>query len=287
MTTSLSMHSLHRDPSRPLRPASFLLAFLLLLLAISSPARAQRAALPVDEAVVLNTFAHDPEAFTQGLLFREGMLYESTGLNGRSSLRRVRLQDGQVLKKTDIAKEHFGEGLAAWKDELFMLTWTSQKVLVFDAHSLALKREHKLAGEGWGLTQDGRQLILSDGSATLRMLDPQTLRELRRIEVRALGRPVDQLNELEWVEGEIYANIWQSDIIARIDPASGQVRGWIDLRSLRGLLPAQSRFAGRTPGPEEAPEVLNGIAYDPVGKRLFVTGKLWPALFEIRLKRRG
>lgn len=268
-------------------PALRVLLLLVLLLLLCGPARAQRAALPVDEAVVLNTFAHDPEAFTQGLLFRDGMLYESTGLNGRSSLRRVRLQDGQVLKKTDIAKEHFGEGLAAWKDELFMLTWTSQKVLVFDAHSLALKREHKLAGEGWGLTQDGRQLILSDGSATLRMLDPLTLRELRRIEVRALGRPVEQLNELEWVDGEIYANIWQSDIIARIDPASGQVRGWIDLRKLRGLLPAQSRFAGRNPGPEEAPEVLNGIAYDPVGKRLFVTGKLWPALFEIRLKRRG
>ncbi|MCV2420813.1 glutaminyl-peptide cyclotransferase [Paucibacter sp. DJ2R-2] len=250
-------------------------------------ARAQRVALPVDEPEIVNRHPHDPTAFTQGLLFRDGQLFESTGLNGRSSIRRVRLEDGQVQQKRDIAQEHFAEGLTAWKDELYLLTWTTHKVFVFDLKTFEPKREYKLPGEGWGLTHDGQQLYLSDGSAELRVLDPKTFRELRRISVRALGQPVDQLNELEWVDGEIYANIWQADIIARIDPASGQVRGWIDLRSLRSQLPAPAQFGPRKPRPEEAPEVLNGIAWDATGKRLFVTGKLWPTLFEIRLKRRG
>jgi glutaminyl-peptide cyclotransferase len=263
-----------------------LLAAALALGSWSPAARAQRVALPVDEPEVVKRYPHDPTAFTQGLLFRDGQLFESTGLNGRSSIRRVRLDDGQVLQKRDIAQEHFAEGLTAWKNELYLLTWTTHKVFVFDLKSFEPKREYKLPGEGWGLTHDEQHLYLSDGSAELRVLDPKTLRELRRIPVRALGQPVDQLNELEWVDGEIYANIWQADIIARIDPASGQVRGWIDLRSLRSQLPPQTRSGPRKPQAEDAPEVLNGIAWDAVGKRLFVTGKLWPALFEIRLKRR-
>ncbi|WP_428507106.1 glutaminyl-peptide cyclotransferase [Roseateles sp.] len=259
----------------------------LALAAWSPLAQAQRVALPVDEPELVKRYPHDPTAFTQGLLFRDGQLFESTGLNGRSSIRRVRLEDGQVQQKRDIAQEHFAEGLTAWKDELYLLTWTTHKVFVFDLKTFEPKREYKLPGEGWGLTHDGQQLYLSDGSAELRVLDPKTFRELRRISVRALGQPVDQLNELEWVDGEIYANIWQADIIARIDPASGQVRGWIDLRGLRSQLPAPAQFGPRKPRPEEAPEVLNGIAWDAAGKRLFVTGKLWPTLFEIKLKRRG
>lgn len=259
----------------------------LAMAAWSPLAQAQRVALPVDEPELVKRYPHDPTAFTQGLLFRDGQLFESTGLNGRSSIRRVRLEDGQVQQKRDIAQEHFAEGLTAWKDELYLLTWTTHKVFVFDLKTFEPKREYKLPGEGWGLTHDGQQLYLSDGSAELRVLDPKTFRELRRISVRALGQPVDQLNELEWVDGEIYANIWQADIIARIDPASGQVRGWIDLRGLRSQLPAPAQFGPRKPRPEEAPEVLNGIAWDAAGKRLFVTGKLWPTLFEIKLKRRG
>jgi len=264
-----------------------LLGAALALGAWSPGTHAQRMALPVDEPEVVKRYPHDPTAFTQGLLFRDGQLYESTGLNGRSSIRRVRLDDGQVLQKRDIAQEHFAEGLTAWRDELYLLTWTTHKVFVFDLKSFEPKREYKLPGEGWGLTHDGQQLYLSDGSAELRVLDPKTFRELRRIPVRALGQPVDQLNELEWVDGEIYANIWQADVIARIDPASGQVRGWIDLRGLRSQLPPQARSGPRNPRPEDAPEVLNGIAWDAAGKRLFVTGKLWPTLFEIKLKRRS
>jgi len=221
---------------------------------------------------IVRTYPHDPQAFTQGLLFRDGYLYESTGLNGRSSIRKVNLEDGRVLKQKDLPAEYFGEGMTDWKNELISITWQSQKGFVFDLSTFELRRTFTYPGEGWGLARDGRELFMSDGSATVRVLDPATFKEKRRISVTANGVPVQRINELEWIAGELYANLWQSDLIARIDPASGKVVGVIDLS---GLLQSQGG-AGQT-------DVLNGIAYDAVKKRLFVTGKLWPTLFEIKL----
>ena len=241
----------------------------------SAPLQAQRwPELPVERIEVVHAYPHDPNAFTQGLIFLEGQLYESTGLNGRSSIRRVQLDNGRVLQKRDVPPQYFAEGLTALGDELFLLTWQTNIGFVLDRKSFELKRSFNYPGEGWGLTQDGRQLYMSDGSASIRVLDPQTLKETRRISVSANGRPLEQLNELEWVEGEIWANVWQTDRIARIDPFSGRVLGWLDLS---GLLASQGL-------PPDQADVLNGIAYDAANKRIFVTGKLWPRLFEIRRK---
>ena len=235
--------------------------------------QAAESSIPVYDYRVVHAFPHDPQAFTQGLLYRDGFLYESTGLNGRSTIRKVSLETGKVLQKSDLPAEYFGEGLAAWGDELYGVTWQSQVGFVFDLKTLALKRRFSYTGEGWGLTHDDKQIILSDGSSVLRWMDPQTMQVVRKVQVTADGQPVDQINELEMVGGELLANLWQTDVIARIDPASGHVVGWIDLS---GLLPAAARSAGPV-------DVLNGIAYDPDKKRLFVTGKLWPQLFEITL----
>lgn len=247
--------------------------FLLSLLAAGGlgAARAQRIALPVWGVAVVKAYPHDPGAFTQGLEWHDGHLYESTGLEGQSSVRKVSLADGRVLQKAEVPAEHFGEGMTIVGDEIYSLTWKSQLGFVWDLKTLRKKREFRYAGEGWGLTHNGEHLIMSDGTAQLRFLEPATMKEVRRVPVSALGRPLENLNELEWVDGQVWANVWQQDVIARIDPASGQVRGWIDLR---GLLPqSQARQA----------DVLNGIAWDAAAKRLFVTGKLWPQLFEIRL----
>jgi glutamine cyclotransferase len=229
-------------------------------------------AFAADTYRVVHTYSHDPEAYTQGLVFVDGHLYESTGLNGRSSLRMVDLETGRVLQRATVPSQYFAEGLAPWGSTLIQLTWRSHVVFVYDRFSFRLLRTMQYPGEGWGLTEDGKNLILSDGTATLHFLDPQTLREVRRIEVKDRGSPVAQLNELEYVRGEIYANVWHTDRIARISPATGQVLGWIDLT---GLL---------SPDEVSDPEaVLNGIAYDAVRNRLFVTGKLWPKLFEIKV----
>jgi glutaminyl-peptide cyclotransferase len=233
------------------------------------------ARLPVFGYTVQRTYPHDPKAFTQGLQFLDGDLYEGTGLNGRSSIRRVRLETGEVLRERAVPEEYFGEGIVVWKSELIELTWRSEVAFVYDRATFAPKRTLKYAGEGWGLTHDGTSLIMSDGSAELRVLDPATFAERRRIKVTAAGAPVINLNELEFVKGEIFANIWQTDTIARISPATGQVTGWIDLRGL--LTAAESRGV----------DVLNGIAYDAAHDRLLVTGKLWPKIFEITLVKRG
>lgn len=234
-------------------------------------------AFAADGYRVIHVYPHDPQAYTQGLIFQDGHLYESTGLNGRSSLRMVDLQTGRVLQRVAVPDQYFAEGLAAWGGTLIQLTWQSQMAFVYDPFSFRLLRTFRYKGEGWGLTQDGKSLILSDGSATLRFLDPRTFQEVRRIVVEDHGSPVTQLNELEFVHGQIYANVWHSDHIARISSATGSVLGWIDLT---GLLP-RGQVSDR-----EA--VLNGIAYDPTGDRLFVTGKLWPSLFEIKIvPRRG
>lgn len=255
--------------------SKWLLCAALMLGPIGAPALADT--IPVYDITVVHTYPHDPQAFTQGLLYRDGFLYESTGMHGRSSIRKVNLETGRVLQQANLPADVFGEGMTVWGNELFGITWQSQTGYVFDLASFKLKRTFAYPGEGWGLTQDGHQLIMSDGSNELRLLDPATLRETRRVAVTVNGVPVDQLNELEWVNGEIYANIWQTDVIARIDPASGNVVGWIDLS---GLLRAERRQMG----PDD---VLNGIAYDPASGRLFVTGKQWPKLFEIKLTRRA
>jgi glutaminyl-peptide cyclotransferase len=235
-----------------------------------------QAALPVYGFVVKHTYPHDTAAFTEGLFFKDGQLYESTGQKGQSSLRKVDLATGKVLQKKEIAPEYFGEGAIWVGDNIAMLTWQSQVGFLFDAKTFAPKGRFDYKGEGWALTRDDRHVYMSDGTAEIRVLDPKTLAEQRRIRVTAEGKPITQLNELEWVDGELYANVWGTDVIARIDPASGNVVGWIDLT---GLLPPAQR------GTESPDAVLNGIAYEPKGRRLFVTGKLWPKLFEIELVR--
>jgi glutamine cyclotransferase len=221
---------------------------------------------------VVHEFPHDPEAYCQGLVFDDGRLYESTGRYGQSTVREVELATGKVVRSTPLAPELFGEGLALWNESLVQVTWKSQRAFVYRRDTLARVRELTYVGEGWGLTQDGEHLILSDGTDQLRFLDPNTLREVRRVGVTNAKQPVRRINELEYVRGEIFANIWQTNLIARIDPRTGVVNGWIDLSGLH-----------RTQPGDDPDSVLNGIAYDAAGDRLFVTGKLWPRLYEIAL----
>ncbi len=229
------------------------------------------AASPVSRYQVVRTYPHDPGAFTQGLIYLDGYLYESTGLNGRSSLRMTELATGKVLQKQAVPAQYFAEGMTNFGGKLYQLTWQSGKAFVYDRFSFKLLREHTYTGEGWGLTNDGKRLIMSDGSAQLRFIDPQTFAVTGKLTVTDNGRPVSQLNELEYVRGEILANVWQTELIARISPVTGKVLGWIDLT---GLL-TQAEMQGT--------DVLNGIAYDAKQDRLFVTGKLWPKIFEIKL----
>ncbi len=233
--------------------------------------RTEAATAPVRPFRLVACYPHDTEAFTQGLIFRDGALYESTGLNGRSSVRRVQLEDGKVLQKRDVARRYFAEGLTELGGELFQLTWESGIAFVYDRHSFDLRRTMKYQGEGWGLTTDGSNLILSDGTETLRVLDPKTFQMTRRITVRDDDRGIERLNELEFVNGFILANVWLTDRIAIIDPTSGRVTGWLDLT---GLGPPSSELTNA---------VLNGIAFDSQRNRLFVTGKLWPRLYEIQV----
>lgn len=234
---------------------------------------AAQAALPVYGFTVRNSYPHDTQAFTEGLFFKDGFLYESTGMKGQSSIRKVELATGKVLQKKDFPNDLFGEGIADIDGKIIGLTWTTELGFVFDLKSFKQKTTFKYPGEGWGLASDQRQLYMSDGSAFIRVLNP-ALKEVRRFQVSAEGTPIDRLNELEWVDGELFANVWGTDVIARIDPVTGHVVGWIDLRS---LLPAAMR------GTTNVDAVLNGIAYDGKHRRLFVTGKLWPKLFEIEL----
>lgn len=229
-------------------------------------------ALAADGYRIVHTYPHDPQAFTQGLVYVDGHLYESTGLNGHSSLRMVDVETGRVLQEQSVDSKYFAEGLTDWGSTLVQLTWESHTGLIYDRFSFRQIRTFSYPGEGWGLTQDGKDLILSDGTAQLRFLDPAKFKQVREITVKDRGKPVTELNELEYVHGEIYANIWHADRIARISPTTGKVVGWIDLA---GLLPPAEHST------REA--VLNGIAYDSGHDRLFVTGKLWPKLFEIKI----
>jgi glutaminyl-peptide cyclotransferase len=236
---------------------------------------AARAAVPIYDYDVVHTYPHDSSAFTEGLFYLNGVLYESTGLEGHSSVRKVRLETGEILQKIDIPAQYFGEGIVNWRGHLVSLTWKSQLGFVFDLASLKLQRQFHYPGEGWALTRNDTRIIMSDGTPNLRFLDPETLEERGRIQVTLEGKPVANVNELEWVKGEIFANVWQSDWILRIEPAGGRVIGLIDLS---GLLSASDVVPGHT-------DVLNGIAYDAKNDRLFVTGKFWPKLFEIHLRR--
>lgn len=225
---------------------------------------------------ILNTYPHDPAAFTQGLIYLDGELYEGTGLYGQSSLRQVDLETGTVLENSPIAAEYFGEGITIFDGKIYQLTWQNQTGFIYDQDSFELTGTFSYPTEGWGLTHDGSQLIMSDGTNNLYFLDPDTLEVNGRIPVQDQGTPIVRLNELEYINGEIYANIWQTNKIVRINPETGLVTAWIDLT---GLLPPESLT--------QHADVLNGIAYDSENGRLFVTGKLWPLLFEIKLIETG
>jgi glutamine cyclotransferase len=247
--------------------------FLILLCCLLASAYAQPGvAAHVDTYQIVHTYPHDPKAFTQGLIYVDGHLYESTGENGRSSLRMVELTTGRVLQKYDLPAQYFGEGLTDWGSDLLQLTWQAHKGFIYDRFSFSPHGTFAYEGEGWGFTHDATQLILSDGTPYLRFLDAKTFRVARRLKVTdETGKAVENLNELEFVRGEIYANIWHSNRIARISERTGKVLGWIDLS---GILDSREV--------DDPEAVLNGIAYDAAGDRLFVTGKLWPKLFEIK-----
>ena len=243
--------------------------FLLVLLSLACSQQNTPKAVQIYTYRVVNTFPHDPQAFTQGLIFHDGFLYEGTGLEGRSELRKVELQTGKVVQRKALGQQYFGEGITLLGGHIYQLTWKNKVGFVYDPETFALQRTWNYTTEGWGLTHDGKQLILSDGTAKLYFLDPQTLKVERTLLVTLNGQPLPMLNELEYVKGKIYANVWQTPQIVIIDPQSGRVEGVVDLTNLVLL--------------NLGADVLNGIAYDPASDRLFVTGKLWPRLFEIQL----
>ncbi len=222
---------------------------------------------------VVHAYPHDTDAFTEGLVFLNGRLFESTGLNGQSTLREVDLASGKVLRATPLMQEYFGEGLAVLNAKAYQLTWQTHKGFVYDRDTFKLEKDFAYTGEGWGLTTDGKSLIMSDGTSQIRYLDPATFAVQRTFTVTRQGQPVDQVNELEYIKGEIYANVWKTNDVLRIDPQTGHVTGVIDFS---GLLPLEDRRYNT--------DVLNGIAYDAAADRLFVTGKNWDKLFEVKLK---
>jgi glutamine cyclotransferase len=242
----------------------FIIALLIAAAALSAQA--------ADTYRIVHAYPHDQQAFTQGLIYVDSHLYESTGIKGRSSLREEDLETGRIQRMQVVSDQYFAEGLTDWKNTLIQLTWQTHVAFVYDRATFRLLRTFHYDGEGWGLTHDAKSLILSDGTATIRFFDPETFHETRRITVKDNGKPVKELNELEYIHGEIYANVWFTDRIARISPATGRVTGWIDLK---GLMP-RSQLS-------DDGAVLNGIAYDAEHDRLFVTGKLWPKIFEITL----
>jgi glutamine cyclotransferase len=248
-------------------------AVLLFSIVLGQPLdRTQRTPAPQYGFKIIRVFPHDATAFTQGLAYHDGFLYESTGLLGHSSLRKVRLETGEIVKQANLPADIFGEGITLFDRTIVQLTWQTQKGFVYDLDGFQLMREFSYVGEGWGLTTNGHEILMTDGTDEIRVLDGNTLREKRRLKVHDGHSAVTQLNEMEMVEGEIFANVWHTNRIARISPRDGRVLGWIDLT---GMLSPVYRL--------DQESVLNGIAYDPVRKRLFVTGKRWPSLFEIQL----
>lgn len=230
---------------------------------------------PVSDISIVNIFPHDPASFTEGLICHQGYLYESTGLNGKSVLKKNEIKSGKVIKKVDLNQQYFGEGIAILDKKIYQLTWRNQTGFIYDSLSFRKIGEFSYSGEGWGLTTDGKYLIMSNGTSEITYLNPKTFQVIRKIKVRDGEIQVDNLNELEFIQGEIWANVFMEDIIARISPQTGKVLGWIDLKQLYALLPDLGRR-----------DVLNGIAYDHEGGRIFVTGKYWPKLFEIKVQNR-
>lgn len=254
---------------RPTRLGGLLLCAALCL-GLAAPVRASA---PVGGYAVVRSYPHDTAAFTEGLFYRDGFMFESTGLAGRSFIRKWNLETGFSEQERLIDSRYFGEGIVDWKNRLYELTWTNELGFIYDIDTFEKVGEFSYPGEGWALTRDDKRLMMSDGTSFIRFLDPETLKETGRIEVTDNGVPVRNLNELEWVKGELLANIWQTTRIARIDVRTGHVLGWIELA---GLL-KEAGVSG------QRDDVLNGIAYDAAGDRLFVTGKLWPKVFEIKL----
>jgi glutaminyl-peptide cyclotransferase len=248
---------------------------LCLALAFATPACAETTpAAPAPDWEIVQTLPHDPAAFTQGLFIADGLIYESTGLNGQSELRVYKPGETQSRRTAKLDRQHFGEGSTIWGDRIFSLTWQSETGFIWRRSDFKPLGSFRYSGEGWGLTQDGKQLIMSDGTDTLRMLDPRTLKQTGTLKVSWQGEPVQLLNELEWVNGEIFANVWYSPNIARIDPKTGVVTGWLNLAPLVSENGARDRNA-----------VLNGIAWDAKARLLYVTGKNWPRLYALRLNR--
>ena len=258
------------------RPARWLVGWMLLFLGLGSAFAGCSSRVLGYE--VVKSFPHDSDAYTQGLLWHEGKLFESTGRNGSSSLRRVELETGKVEKQVDLPWQLFAEGLVRHGGLFYQLTWTSEQCRVYDGESLELKKTLEYEGEGWGLASDGKQLIMSNGTDLLSYRDPDSFEELRRVRVRDGDKKLLQINELEYItsgrfQGELWANVWKSFAICRIDPRKGKVLGWIDLTGIYD-----------PSGIEDPDAVLNGIAFDAAEERIFVTGKLWPRLFWIRVK---
>ena len=242
----------------------------LLLLAVLAQAARSWAAAPVFGYKVVARFPHSTESYTEGFFYLNGLFYEGTGLGGRSAVLVTQPETGKLLQRLDLPAQYFGEGIVDWGPNLLEWTWQSHIGFVYDRFSLRKLREFTYTGEGWGMTRDAKQIITSDGTATLRFRDPESFREVRHIVVKDGALAIGQLNELEYIQGEIYANVWHSDRIARISPKDGHVIAWIDLT---GILPDDQKVNGES--------VLNGIAYDPEHDRLFVTGKQWPLVFQI------
>lgn len=243
--------------------------FLLLLATAGARAAVQA---PVYTYKIVAKYPHSTASYTEGFFYRDGLFYEGTGLKGHSEVLAVRPETGDPVQRLSLPAQYFGEGIVDWGPNLYEWTWQSHICFVYDRFSLRPIRQFSYAGEGWGMTRSGKEIITSDGTDVLRFRDPATFKEVRHILVRDGSRPIQQLNELEYVKGEIYANIWHSDRIARISPSDGRVLGWIDLT---GLLDDNQRI--------DSESVLNGIAYDPTHDRLFVTGKQWPYVFEIKI----
>jgi glutamine cyclotransferase len=227
---------------------------------------------PISSIKVINIFPHDPKAFTQGLIYYNGYLYESTGLNGKSTLRKVNIKSGKVLKKFKLDQNYFAEGITIHSNKIYQLTWQNNIVFVYDLLSFKLLNNFSYQGEGWGITTGGKSLFMSNGTAVIDCIDPEHFTVVRKIKVHDGGIAISNLNELEFIRGEIWANIFMENVIVRISPLTGEVLGWVDLSKLYNLLPGDCKV-----------DVLNGIAYDQKRDRIFITGKLWPKIFEIKL----
>ncbi|MGA0934036.1 MAG: glutaminyl-peptide cyclotransferase [Pseudohongiellaceae bacterium] len=247
---------------------SLLASCLLSLATLSFPTLAADESFKVYGYEIVKTYPHDDNAFTQGLVIHDGKLYESTGRNGQSGIRLVDLESGDLLERKNLASRFFGEGITILNDKIYQLTWQAQLGFVYDLDTFVQEKSFYVPGEGWGITDDGEQLIMSDGTPELRFLDPETLQETHRVQVTANGTPITYLNELEYINGEVWANVWYQDIIVRIDPATGNVTGVVNLMGLH-------------PERRTRDEVLNGIAWDEATGKIYVTGKLWSALYEI------